>query len=186
MPRKCSASRTIARVVHAAFDDGVHLDGQPGRGGGVDSLEHPLDRKLDVVEGAEGRVVDGVEADGDAGQAGPGERFGLLREQSAVRRQCELELGDLREQLDELLDVTAHERLAAGDAHGADAEPGEDAGHARDLLEAEQLAPLEKRVVAAEDVLRHAVDAAEVAAVRDRHPKRLERPAEPVEQGLHG
>src|SRR4029077_7751453 len=83
------------------------------------------------------------------------------------------------------LDVPAHERLAARDAHGAHTEPGEDADDARDLLEAQELAALEEGVVPAEDLLRHAVDATEVAAVGDRHPQRLERPAERVEQRVH-
>ena len=50
---------------------------------------------------------------------------------------------------------------------------------------AQQLRALEELVVAAVDLLRHAVDAAEVAAVGDRDAQRLERPAERVEERLH-
>ena len=111
-------------------------------------------------------------------------------EERAVRRQRELEpvaVGrlDRGEQLDEVLDVAADERLAAGEAHGADAEAGEDADDAGHLLEREQLAALEERVLAPEDLLRHAVDAAEVAAVGDRDAQGLERAPEPVEQRFH-
>ncbi len=53
----------------------------------------------------------------------------------------------------------------------------EDARDARDLLERQQLGVRQERVVAAEDVLRHAVDAAEVAAVGDRDPQVVQRPA---------
>ena len=55
---------------------------------------------------------------------------------------------------------------------------GERARQPRDLLEREQLAALEERVVAPEDLPRHAVDAAEVAAVGDRDPQIVQRPAE--------
>ena len=49
------------------------------------------------------------------------------------------------QQLDEVLDVPAHERLAAGDPHRPHAERREDAGDAGDLLEAQQLLALEER-----------------------------------------
>ena len=129
--------RDDAVVVRAALDDRVDLDWEPGGRGGVDPVEHPLHGEVDVVQRAERRVVDGVEADRDAAQAGAGERLGLLRQQRAVRRQRELELPRIScsEQLDEVLDVPAHERLAAGDPHGAHAEAREDAGDAGELFE---------------------------------------------------
>src|SRR5205823_13610983 len=101
-------------------------------------------------------------------------------QERAVRRQRELQPGYLVQQLDEVLEVPAHERLAARDPNRAHAEGREDADDAGDLLEAQQLRALEKRVVPPEDLLRHAVDAAEVAAVGDRDAQRLERPAEAV------
>ena len=57
----------------------------------------------------------------------------------------------------------------------------EDARDALDLLERQQLASRQEAVVAAEDLLRHAVDAAEVAAVGDRDPEVAQRPVEGVE-----
>src|SRR5207248_1256002 len=122
---------------------------------------------------------------GHAAEPGVGERLRLLRQERAVRRQRELEVGNRGELPHELLHVAADERLAAGQPHGADAERGEDADDAHDLLEAQELAAVEEGVVAAEDLLRHAVDAAEVATVGDRDPQRLERPAERVEERLH-
>src|SRR5581483_8538270 len=91
------------------------------------------------------------------------ERRGLLRQEGSVRRQRELELAPVRaldrgEELDEMLDVATDERLAARDPHRADAEAREDPGDAGDLLEGEQLLPLEERVVAPEHLLRHAVE----------------------------
>ena len=55
-------------------------------------------------------------------------------------------------------------------------------GEPLDLLEAEQLTALEKAVVAAEHLLRHAVDAAEVATVGHADPQVVERPAKGVER----
>ena len=89
------------------------------------------------------------------------------------------------EELDEVFDVPAHERLAAGDPHCANAELREDADDPGELLEAQELLALEKDVVPAVDLLRHAVDAAKVAPIGDRDAQRLERAAELVEQGLH-
>ena len=177
--------RDDAVVVGAALDDGVHLHAQAGGRGRVDSVEHALHGKVDVVERAKRCVVDGVEAHRDAVESRLCERLGLLREQRAVRRECDLEAGNLAQQLDEVLDVPPHERLAAGDPHDAHAEAGEDGGDASDLLEAQELFALEEDMVAAVDLLRHAVDAAEVAAIRDRDPERLERAVQLVEERLH-
>ena len=82
-------------VVDAALDDHVHLHRQAGGHGGVDALEHAVDREVDVVQRAEGRVVERVEADGDALQARVCERLRLLRQQRPVRRQRQVEPVDL-------------------------------------------------------------------------------------------
>ena len=185
MPRKCSASADDAVVVRAALHDRVHLHGQACGGSGVDSVEHPLHGEVDVVQRAERGVVDRVEADGDAVEACARERFGLLRQKRAVRRERELETRDRVQLLDELFDVAADERLAARDPHDPYAEPGENGGDTCDLLEAQQLLALEEDVVAAVDLFRHAVDAAKVAAVGDRDAERLERPVQLVEERFH-
>ena len=88
------------------------------------------------------------------------------------------ERGELR---DQELEVAAQQRLAARDPELLHAELDEDARDALDLLERQELAPRQEAVVAPEDLLRHAVDAAEVAAVRDRDPQIAQRPAERVE-----
>src|SRR3970282_1777049 len=61
------------------------------------------------------------------------------------------------------------------------AQPGEDPRDALDLLEGEELAAGKEAVVAAEDLLRHAVHAPEVAAVGDRDAEIAERSPEGVE-----
>jgi organic radical activating enzyme len=81
------------------------------------------------------------------------------------------------------LEVAAHERLAAREPDLLDAVAGEGAREAVDLLEREQLAPLEELVFATEDLLRHAVDAPEVAAVGDGDPQIPHRAAQIVGYG---
>ena len=113
-------------LVRAALDDRVHLHRQAGVVRRLDALEHAVDREVDVVERAERGVVERVEADGDARQAGVRERLRLLRQQRAVRRQRQVDV-ERAELLDQPLEVAAHERLAAGDPELADAAVDEDA-----------------------------------------------------------
>ena len=68
-------------LVDAALDDRVHLHRQACGRGGVDALEHALDREVDVVQRTERRVVERVEADRDAIEPGVRERLRLRREQ---------------------------------------------------------------------------------------------------------
>ena len=86
-----------------------------------------------------------------------------------------------RERGDEVLEIAAEERLAARDPQLAHAEVDEDARDALDLLEREELAPRQEAVLVAEHLLRHAVDAAEVAAVGDRDAQVADRAAEGVD-----
>ena len=82
--------------------------------------------------------------------------------------------------------MAAYERFAAGDADLFDTVRDEDAREPLDLLEGQQLAPLEEDVVAPEDLFRHAVDAPEVAPVGDRDPQVAQRPAEGVLNAHNG
>src|SRR5690606_13039961 len=122
--------------------------------------------KIDVVHGAEGRVVERVEADGDPVESGRGERPGLPGEERSVGGQCNFyrELGEHR---DQAWQVATHERLAAREADLLDAEAGEDAREPRDFLEAEERRLRQEPVARAEYFARHAVHAAEIAAVGD-------------------
>ena len=73
--------------------------------------------------------------------------------------------------------VAAHQRLAAGQADLVDAQRRGDPDEAGDLLEGEQLA-----LVQEDDFLRHAVGAAEVAAVGDADAQVVVDAAEGVDQ----
>ncbi len=171
MARSSEAARDVedGALVQPSLDDDVDLDRQSGRGGGVDSREHASDGEVDVVHRPEDLVVERVEADGDAREPRVGERLRLLREERGVRRQRDVEVVvDRCEGRDEVLEIAAQQRLAARDPELAHAQVDEDARDALDLLEREQLAPRQEAVLVPEDLLRHAVDAAEVAAVGDR------------------
>ena len=66
-------------------------------------------------------VVERVEADGDALEAGVLERLRLLRQRRGVGRQRQVDR-QRREHLDQALDADAQERLAAGEAELRDAD----------------------------------------------------------------
>ena len=68
---------------------------------------------------------------------------------------------------DQHLDVAPDQRLAAGQPQLGDAERDRRARDPGDLVEVEQLLAVEEPVVVAEDLLRHAVGATEVAPVGD-------------------
>ena len=84
----------------------------------------------------------------------------------------------------EARELAPDQRLAAGQPHVVDAHGREQADHAGDLLEGQDLRALEPR----QPVGGHAVLAAEVAAVGDRHPQIADQTAVSVAQWLerHG
>ena len=73
-------------------------------------------------------------------------------------------------------DVAAEQRLAAGQPDLVDAERQEDVDERARLLEVQHVLARQPDVV----VLRHAVFAAQVAAIGDRQPQVAQRPAEEV------
>ena len=86
-----------------------------------------------------------------------------------------------RERCDQRRQVAAQQRLAAGDADPVDADVDEGVGERRDLLEREQRLARQPDVVR----LRHAVLAAQVAAVGDRDAQAAQRPAEAIARSGH-
>ena len=73
------------------------------------------------------------------------------------------------------------ERFTTGDPDLLDALRSEQAGQPDDLLEGQDLVARQEGEVPAVDLLRHAVGAPEVAAIRDRDPQVVESSAEPVD-----
>ncbi len=171
-------------LVQPALDHDVDLDGEPRSRRRVDSLEHAVDLEVDVVHCAKDLVVQRVEAHRYASEAGAGEIVRASRASSAPFvvsvRSTSPSAGQL---LDQHRQVAPDERLAAGDADLLHAAAHEDACDALDLLERQQLVAAQELVVASEDLLRHAVDAPEVAAVGDGDAEIAQRTAECVGQG---
>ena len=183
-PAKPSCDVEDRALVLAPLDDDVHLHGQPCGRGRVDTRENPGHGKVDVVHRPEHLVVEGVEAHGDAREPCLRERGRLALEERGVGRERDVKaIVDPDEPLDQPLEIAPQERLATGDPKLVDAQLDERPGHSLDLLEGQKLAPRQEPVLAAEDLLRHAVDAAEVAAVGDGDPQIANRPAERVRRG---
>src|SRR6058998_129858 len=113
-------------------------------------------------------------------------RARFFREDRAVGGEREVKPRNVGEHLDQALEVPAQQRLAAGQADFLDPVTLEHARQPRDLLEAQQFALREKRVVGAEHVARHAVDAPEVAAVGDRDAQVVQPATERVLAGARG
>src|SRR5207245_4694925 len=148
----------------------------------LDPGEDLRHREIDVVHALERRVVERVEAHRDALEACRREGPGLLCEQRAIRREREVEVSEAPELLDETLEVTPDQRLAAGETNLADAEGDEYANETLELLEGQDLGSWQELVILAEDLLRHAVDTAEVAAVGHADAEVVQRPAKRVER----
>ena len=91
----------------------------------------------------------------------------LFGEQRAVGGQADVvDAVDRGQPRDEHVDIAAQQWFAAGQAQFAHAQARGDARQALDLVEVQQFAARQEQVFAAEQLPRHAVGAAEVAAVR--------------------
>ncbi len=165
-----------------AQGDGVDLD-RPQLGMRLGGLQAGEDAVQRVAPGELEEAVGGerVERDVDPAQAGGDEVGDLGLEQVPVGREREVvDARDRPDRLDQAPQLLADERLAAGEAHVVDAHLAEDAHEPGDLLVGEQRVALEPR----QALGRHAVLAAEVAAVGDRDAHVADGPAVPVDQRL--
>ena len=161
-------------LVPAALHDHVDLDGpEPRLLRCRDPLHHAGHREVGVVHAAEGGIVERVEGDRHSVETRVRQR--LLTQQHAVGGHGDVEGGiEVADHRHQLLELHPDQRLATGEANGANAVPlDEDAGQAADLLVAQDLLPTEPP----EALGRHAVHAAEVAAVGDGDAQVVQRPA---------
>ena len=143
---------------------------------------HHLSEIAAAGDGPEFGGIERVERDVDALHAASGKRLGVKGELAAVGGERELVEAAAempRQPLDQPHDVPPHQRLAAGQPQLAHALGDEGDRQPVELLERQQ-------VVARQEGhgLRHAIDAAEVAAVGDRDAQIGDVPAEPVDHGL--
>ena len=156
-------------LVEAPQQHRVDLDGgEPGLGGGLE----PGDDVVEAVaqrDPVEHLRVGGVEADVDPVEAGGGQRVGRAAQPEGVRgdggaRRPRHRLGGR----DDRGQSATQQRLAAGEPHVDDAETRDgDVDQPDDLVVGEHLG----RGHPVEPLGRHAVLAAQVAAVRQRDPQ---------------
>jgi hypothetical protein len=173
------ANRAKSRI-SSAHDHHVELDraeaGVPGR---PQPGEHPVEG-VAPDNGLEAVAVERVQADVEPAQAGGPQGRSLFLQEDAVggHRQVDLRV-DRGQHRGQVLDAAADQRLASRQADGADAALlHQQPGKAADLLEAQHVLAREP----GQALSGHAVDTAEVAAVRDRDPQVVGHPAEGVAQ----
>ena len=182
MPRPCAHSISAGDfvLVDAPERHRIDLDLEPGRLRGVDAGKH-LVEIAPARDGAELVGVERIERDIDALDAVTCQLAGKARQLGAVGRQRQLVERAAREmpreRADQRHDPAADQRLAAGKAELAHPLGDERGAQPVELLEGEQIGLRQER-----HVLRHAIDAAEVAAVGDRNPQIGDRPPERVDQ----
>ena len=153
----------------------------------VDAAQHVGDREVDVVHAAESGVVHCVERHRDPVQPGVLQRLRLARQQRAVRGQGQVEFAAVRraqcaQHGDQVFEVLAQQRFAAGQADLLHAVGDEKPRHAGDFLEGQQRAMRQVGVILVEHFLRHAIDAAEIAAVGDGNAQVVQRAREGIGQ----
>ncbi len=169
----------------------ILMGARPAARAAAIAVEHPAHGEVDPVHRAEDLGIERIETDGDPLQARLAQRLGEGSQRRPVRRQRQVGLpairpADRREGPDQRRQVASDQRLAAGDAQLLDAQADEDPCHPLDLLEGQHLVPRQEREVPAEDLLRHAVHAPEVAAVGDRDPEVVQGAIEAVARlGAH-
>src|SRR5882724_4062932 len=168
-------------VIESADEDGVHFGGREARFlSGFDAV-HDLGERFGTRDVFESGRVERIEADVDATETGGDEPVAAFGEEVAVGGHGEVFDAEGMKRGAVIVDAVADEWLTAGDANFANAEMQEDAS------EAVELGPGEDFIVVA-IVFRvggAAVDAAEIAAVRDGDAQVGDLPAEFVVKG-HG
>ena len=181
MPRKRRASSMIWPSLTPRLTTALTLTFSPAAARGGDPLEHPSrpgSRRRSWRGTLRRRASRGSRSPGGGRQprAPPPSGARGRRSSSASTSSPPIPASTA----DENLEVAPQQRLAARDPDLLDTERDKRPDEPLDLLEREQLLPVHEPVAAAEDLLRHAVDAAEVAAVGDRDPQIVQRPTEPV------
>lgn len=144
---------------------------------GVEPGKHAI-QSVAAGQFLEPAFIQRVERDIQPPEAGIEEFPSLILQQDAVRGETDVaETGDGREQANEFVQILADERFATREPHLVHTQTRRDAGEPGDLLKREQF-----RLVAEGHVFRHAVGAAEVAAIRDRDAEVVVPPSESIHQ----
>ncbi len=166
-------------LVDALERHGVDLDLQTRDLGGLDPRHH-LVESAPPGDGCEALTVQRVQRDVDPAHAGTRKFAREPRELAAVGGERELVERARADMATELVDqphhVAPNQRLAAGQPQLAHPQIDKGGAKAVELLQGQKLGLGQER-----HVLCHAVDAAEIAAVGDRHPHIADGPPERVD-----
>src|SRR6185437_6349075 len=163
-----------------AFDDDrVELCGSESRAtSGGNSRE---DSTVVVAPGHREKALGAqrIQADGYAMQARALERTSLICQEHAIcgkRQICNARIRS--KHTDELVEVVAQQRLAAGEPDAGNADFGKDVNGFREFLERQQLLTGKPNVI----LFRHAIEAAQVATVGHRDAKACKRASQQIAQ----
>jgi hypothetical protein len=173
-------------VVHAALHHGVELDRREAR------RDRSVDALQDLLEGAEAAAhareelsIQRVQAHRHAIQAVRLQIDRMPGEQHAVGGQGNiLDVGNRREIAHQVREVGAQQRLAAREPYLTDPQSGEQPRQTHDLVERQTLLGLQELIVLVELLFRHAIRAAEIAAIHHRDSKVVQASPAPVERDL--
>ena len=148
-------------------DHGIDLDPCKARlAGGVNPGQHFLEPAM-AGNGREPLWAQGVEADVQAPHPGGGQCIRLLADQCAIGGHHQFpQTGQGGDPPGQTEDPPAYQRLTPGETDLVHSQPGESPGHQLELFQREDPAAGQKM-----HLLRHAVEAAQVAAVGHRHPQ---------------
>ncbi len=176
-------------IVDASLDDGVDLDRSQIRAARVlDPIEHILDAAKSAAHARKHLRIETVETDRDAFESGCFELGRVLGEQYAVGRQCDVfDVRNRTQVADQVGQVGAQQRLTARQSKLAHSQLHEQAREANRFIERQSRVRTQELVLLVEFLPRHAVGAAEVAAVHYRDAQVAQRPAERIpRRGLCG
>ena len=167
--------------VHALHGHRVDLDVEPRGLGGEDAVQRRIDLPP-AGERGEGRGVQAVEGDIDPPHAGRADVVGHLHQLRAVGGDRQLlqpaATQPRAEAAEQRQHALPHQRLPARQADLLDAEVDEGAAKPVEFLERQDL-----RLRQEGHVFRHAIDAAQVAAVGDRDPEIADGTPERIDHG---
>ena len=178
-------------LIHAALDHHVDLDRMQARTlCGGDAVQHGADRHIAVAHAPESLIAQPVQADADTRQPCILERQGFLRQHHAVRGQCHFQRFtfpgvQLGEHFHQTLDAAPQQRFTAGQADLLHAQRDEQFRQSRYFLETEQFAARQELMMLIEDFARHAIRAAQIAAVGHRNAQVAQRALQGIED-RHG
>ena len=171
-------------IVDAALDDRIDLDRRESGGKrGLDTAQHLVERRESAAHALEYLLVQGIQAHCHALQAVGVQIHRMLAKQYAVSGQSDvIDAGNAGQIADQIGQVGAQQGFAAGEAQLAHPERGEKTREPHDFLERQALLRFQESIVLVILLLRHAIGAAEVAAIHDRDAQVVQWTREAIER----